>query len=314
MNKIQGGQVLLTGGSGFIGNYVIEALKDKFEIVVVDKVKPNSEVKYFHLDVKKPFSISNDFDVCIHLAGFVGGIQYFTKHPVENIRDNPNMTGNVLDACVDSSIKQVIYASSSVIYQYQKKFPYLEEDADTSPPPSSAYGLSKLVGEYFCKAYQEQFGLNYTVLRPFNAYGPKEVPDLEYAHVIPHLIRKVLSGQCPIEIYGSGKQKRTFTHGKDIARAFLMCIKNKKAMNEIFNVSGNNEIQIIQVLKKIWELTGHNKKLKVKHLPSFQDDVMRRFPSNKKIRQKLKWKPEIQFEDGLSETIDWIKNYSFNDR
>ena len=271
-------------------------------------LNPNSDdVKYVKVDLTKPISISRDFEVCIHLAGYVGGIQYFTKHPVENLRDNPKMTANILDAAVDSNLSHMIYTSSSIVYEHQTEFPTSEDSVKHSPPPSSAYGMSKLFGEYLCRAYNEQFGLKYTVLRPFNIYGPKEAPDPEYAHVIPHLVRKVLSGQFPVEIYGSGKQTRTFTHGRDAARAFLMSIKNKNAMNETFNVSSDEEIKIVEVLELIWNLTGHKDELKTKHLPPFPNDVQRRFPLNTKVKNKLGWKPEIPFSDGLAETIDWME-------
>jgi len=307
--KIEGGDILITGGSGFIGSYVINALKKNYDVVVVDLLKPqNDDVKFVKIDLRKSFSISSDFKICIHLAGFVGGIQYFTKHPVENIRDNPRITGNVFVASLKAGVNQVLYASSSVIYQHQTKFPTKEEDVSDSPPPSSAYGLSKLVGEYFCKAYKEQYGMNYTILRPFNAYGPGEAPDPDYAHVIPQLIEKVLSGQYPVKIYGSGKQTRTFTHGSDIGLAFRMCIDNKAAFNETFNVASNEELKIIEVLEKIWKETGQKQKLKVKHLKPLKDDVLRRYPSNSKIKKKLGWKPQVLFDDGLRETINWLKN------
>lgn len=311
--QIHGGEILVTGGSGFIGRYVIEALTNEYDVVVADIAKPSikNKIHFVKTDIRKPFSLSRDIKFCIHLAGFVGGIQYFTSHPVENIRDNPKMTGNVFDACINGDVEHVIFTSSSVVYQHQKKFPTKEEDVETSPPPSSAYGLSKLVGEYFCKAYHEQFGLNFTVLRPFNAYGPGEAPDPDYAHVIPHLIKKVLSQQYPVEIYGSGNQTRTFTYGTDIGRAFKMCIKNKDSLNNTFNVAGNVELKIIDVLRKIWEMTGQKKKLRIKKFPPLEDDVQRRFPSNKKINKLLGWKPEISFEEGLSNTIQWIKQRYF---
>tara|TARA_B100001750_G_C15455999_1_gene571633 strand:- start:463 stop:1413 length:951 start_codon:yes stop_codon:yes gene_type:complete len=307
-SQIKGGNLLITGGSGFIGSYIIDALKDEFDIVVADLIKPSAKDILFHkIDLRKPFSISADFKTCIHLAGFVGGIQYFTKHPVENVRDNPKITGNVFDACINAGTNHLLYTSSSVVYQHQKQYPTKEEDVLSSPPPTSAYGISKLVGEYFCRAYNEQFGLKYTVLRPFNAYGPGEAPDIDYAHVIPQLIEKVLSNQYPVEIYGNGNQTRTFTHGSDIGRAFKMCIKNKSAFNQTFNVAGNKEIKIIDVLKKIWAQTNQKQKLKVKHLKPFKDDVQRRYPSNKKIKRSLGWSPKISFDDGLKETINWIK-------
>jgi UDP-glucose 4-epimerase len=286
-------------------------LKDEFDIVVVDLAKPTTDVKFVKQDLRESFSISKDFEVCIHLAALVGGIQFFTKHPVENIRDNPRMTANLLDACINSKIQQVIYTSSSAVYQHTTQFPTPEDAIYNSPPPMSPYGMSKLIGEYLCRAYNEQYGLSYTALRLFNVYGPIEGPDPEYAHVIPQLTKKVLFGQFPVEIYGSGDQTRTFTHGKDVAEAYRLSIKNRDAAsNESFNVSGNEEIRIIDLLKLIWRITGHkDNQLKTKHLPSFPHDVLRRCPSNKKIYEKLGWRPAISFNDGLRETIEFIQKY-----
>jgi UDP-glucose 4-epimerase len=305
--KIGNGQILVTGGSGFIGSYIIELLKEEFDIVVADRFKPKSDTKYVDVDLTKPFSLTKDFEICIHLAAHVGGIKYFTKHPVENLRNNPIMTSNLLDAAINASVKQVIYTSSSSVYEHATTFPSTEESFADCSTPTLPYAFSKLVGEYLCKAYNEQFGLKYTILRPSGIYGPGEDPDPEYGHVIPHLIRKVLSGQFPVEIYGTGEQTRTFTHGKDTARAFLHCIKNKNAINDTFNVSGNEEIKIIELLRLIWTMTGHKEELKVKHLPPFPLDVQRRFVSNRKIIEKLDWKPRISFRDGIAETIEWIR-------
>jgi UDP-glucose 4-epimerase len=309
--RIKGGKVLITGGSGVLSSYIIPALLPEYygEIVIVDKIRSEERqgVKFVELDLRQPFSLSKDFEICIHLAAYVGGIQFFTKHPVENIRDNPRMTSNTLDAVLDSNVGHFIYTSSSVVYQHQTIFPTSEDSVLESPPPSSAYGMSKLVGESLCRAYKEQFGLKYTILRPFNIYGPIEKPDPEYAHVIPELIRKVLSGYLPVEIYGTGEQSRTFTHGRDAASAYLLSLKNKNAINETFNVSGNEELKIINLLGLIWTMTGHEGKPKIKHLPPFPHDVQRRFPSNRKIKEKLGWEPKTKFEDGLLETINTIK-------
>lgn len=306
---IKGGQVLLTGGSGFLGQYIIDSLKD-YDIVVADQVRPKGmKVKFQRTDLRKPFKISKDFEIVIHLAAYVGGIQFFTKHPVENIRDNPKITGNVFDASAGANVDHIIYTSSSVVYQHQKKYPTSEESVQSSPPPSSAYGLSKLVGEYFCRAYQEQYGLDYTIIRPFNAYGPGEAPDPDYAHVIPILAKRVLRGQYPVKMHGSGKQSRTFTHGKDIASAFRIVIENSKSKNENFNVAGNKEYSIMQVLQKIWKICNKSKLLKVEHLKPLPHDVPRRYPSNKKIKQMLGWKPMVNFDDGLKETITWLRHH-----
>lgn len=292
-----------------VGSFLIEEMTKKFDVTVADLHKPESNrVKYVKIDLRKPFSVSNDFEIGIHLGAIVGGIEYFPKHPVENMRDNPRMTTNFLDAVVNSNISQIIYASSSSIYENQNGFPTEEDFVNKSPPPVSPYGMSKLIGEYLCKAYNQQFGVSYTILRPSNVYGPKEFPDPGYARVIPQLIKKVLSGQYPVEIYGSGQQTRTFTHGRDVSRAFLKSMYNKNAFNETFNVAGDEEIKIKEVLELIWQIVGITKKLKVKNLHDLPHDVLRRFPSNKKIKKKLNWKPEISLEQGLRETVTWLSN------
>jgi len=307
LQRIDGAQVLITGGSGVIGSYVIDKLEREFDITVADMNRPQSnKVKYSRVDLTKPFVVSKDFEICIHLGAYVGGIQYFTQHPVENMRDNPRMTANMLDAAVNSNLNQIIYTSSSIVYEQQTEFPTKEESVNSSPPPRSAYGMSKLSGEYLCKAFNQQFGLKYTILRPFNVFGPKELPDPEYAHVIPQLAKKVLSGQYPVEIYGTGEQTRTFTHGRDVASAFLLSMNNVNAFNETFNVAGNEEKSIKEVLTLIWKMLPQTRNLMIKNLPSYAHDVKRRFPSTEKIRRKLNWKPQISFEDGLYETVKWL--------
>jgi UDP-glucose 4-epimerase len=305
-SQINGGNMLITRGSGVIGSYIIELFKDEFDIVVADIAKPQANVKYVNVDLTKPFRLSKDFEFCVHLAAHVGGIQHLTRYPVENIRDNPTMTANVLDASANSNLNHIIYSSSSRVYENQTEFPTVEESATSSPPPSSDYGMSKLIGEYLCKAYHKQFGM-YTILRLANVYEPREAPDPEYAHVIPELISKVLSGNFPVEIYGDGEQTRTFTHGMDVARAYVLSFMNKNAVNETFNVSGNEEIKIIELLRLIWKMIGQTNELKIKQLSPLEYDTKKRFLSNKKIYEKLDWEPLISFRHGLYETIESIR-------
>ena len=171
--------------------------------------------------------------------------------------------------------------------------------------------VSKYLGEEAALHWNKVYGLPVNSIRIFNAYGPREAPDPDYAHVIPQLIDKVLQNQYPVKLYGTGNQTRTFTHGSDIARAFKLSLEKKSALNQIFNVSGDAELKIIHVLEKIWEFTSKRKKLRVKHLSPLKDDVQRRYPSNKKIKKILGWKPEVKFDDGLKETISWVQNNKY---
>lgn len=301
--------VLVTGGSGFIGSYIIRELRKKDFILKVMDIKPSrNEAKFIKQDLRKPFKIDAEYSYCIHLAAIVGGIQYFHQNPSLYVHDNSLILANVFEACANSNVEKIIYCSSSVVYQFATTFPTPEDEVQRIPPPSSAYGYTKLLGEYFCEAYSQDRGLPFTILRPFNAYGPGEELDIEYAHAIPQLVWKVLGGQYPVEILGTGEQTRCFTYGTDIARAFVLSLTHPKAKNETFNVSSNEEIRIIDVVRKIWKLVGKNKPLKIKSLPSLPEDVIKRKPSIKKIKEKLEWEPTVPFDTGLAKTVKWLKN------
>lgn len=306
-------RVLLTGGSGFIGTYLARRLSKKHNVEIMDLIKPSARASYVRHDMRRPFTIDRDVEVVIHLASIVGGIQYFTGHPAIHAHDNSMILANTFEACRKARVERVIYTSSSVVYQYAKTFPTPEEETSRIPPPSSSYGMTKLLGESFCKSYHEEYGLDYTIIRPFNIYGPGEYPDPEYAHAIPQLTRKVLSGQVPIEIYGSGRQTRCFTYAEDVAEAFERCLKSPSAKNETFNVSSDEEVTILQLLQLIWQLTGHRVPLRVFRAPPLPDDVKRRHPSTKKIRRLLGWKPRTPLGEGLSKTVVWLRNTKEDD-
>ncbi len=156
----------------------------------------------------------------IHLAAIVGGIANFHKLPHTLTEVNNALYNAVVRAALDHDVERFVYVSSSMVFERAAGVP----DAPRSyladcPTPQSAYGFSKLTGEVYCRAAHDEHGLPYTICRPFNAYGPGELPDDEpgIAHAVPDLIRKVLAGQRPLQIFGSGEQTRTLTHVDDIA-------------------------------------------------------------------------------------------------
>ena len=157
-------------------------------------------------------------DVCFHLAAKIGGIKYFHDYPATILNENNIMLANVFSAAVLHKVK-IVYISSSMVFERTTIFPTPEDAVFESPPPVTHYGFSKLVGEYYCRAFSEEHGVPYTICRPFNAYGPGEYPEDEpgIAHVIPDLARKVLRGQYPLEILGAGQQVRCYTYVTDVA-------------------------------------------------------------------------------------------------
>ena len=226
-------KVLVTGGAGFIGSEVVKQLLEKgYKVRVADDLsKKEAKVllkcEFLKIDLtNKEVALKalDGMDICIHLAAKIGGIGYFHKYPATILSENNKMYSAVFEAAVEKKIKRIIYLSSSMVFESTKKFPSKESDLEKIPPPVSSYGFSKLVGEWYCKAFHDEYGLNYTIIRPFNAYGINEAPGEEvgYAHVIPDLIKKILSGQYPLELLGNGQQTRCFTHVSDIARGIII--------------------------------------------------------------------------------------------
>src|ERR1700749_3869742 len=156
----------------------------------------------------------------IHLAAIVGGIANFHKLPFTLTEGNNALTGATVPAAVEQDVARFTYVSSSMVFERATEFPTPETHLDRCPPPRSAYGFSKLAGEVYARAAHDQHGLRFPICRPFNAYGPGELPDRDepgIAHAVPDLIAKVLSGQRPLQVFGSGEQTRTLTHVSDIA-------------------------------------------------------------------------------------------------
>lgn len=196
-----------------------------------------------------------------------------------------------------------------MVFESTESFPSKEEDLAKIPPPVSAYGFSKLVGEWYCRAFNDEYGLDYTIVRPFNAYGINEAPGEEvgYAHVIPDLIKKILQGQYPLELLGDGKQTRCFTHVSDIARGIILAIESERAINQDFNIGSASEIKMINLARLLWKKCQMDKPFKVKFVSGFKYDIKRRVPSSAKARKVLSWKSERNLEDELPEIINWVK-------
>src|ERR687897_2861998 len=174
----------------------------------------------------------------LHLAAIVGGIGNFHKLPHTLTEVNNALYNAVFRAALDTSVERFVYVSSSMVFERATEFPTTEEYVEHTPIPHSAYGFSKLAGEVYCRAAHDEHGLPYTICRPFNAYGPGEVPEDEpgIAHMVPDVIKKVLSGQRPLQIFGDGTQTRTITHIDDIADGIVTAMASPAGLNEDFNV------------------------------------------------------------------------------
>lgn len=309
---------LVTGGAGFIGSEIVRQLLDKGHSVKVadDLSKKDASVdkraEFIKVDLTDPNATKKAFknvDICINAAAKIGGIGYFHKFPATILSENNKIYSSTFEAAVSEGIKRLVYISSSMVFESATKFPSKEKDVEKIPPPISAYGFSKLSGEWYCHSFWDQYKLPFSICRPFNAYGINEFPEREvgYAHVIPDLVRKILNGQYPLELLGNGEQTRCFTHVKDIANGVITVALHPKGKNEDFNVGSDKEISMINLAKQIWKVMEVDKPFKVKYVPGFKFDIKRRVPNVSKIEAKIGWKQQIKFEDGLKEVVSWLE-------
>jgi nucleoside-diphosphate-sugar epimerase len=249
-------------------------------------------------------------DRVIHLAAIVGGIGNFHKYPHTLLEMNHGLYNAVFRAAIEEQVERLTYVSSSMVFERAGSFPTREEDLADTPAPWSAYGFSKLAGEVYCRAAHDEHGLRYTICRPFNAYGPGEMPENEpgIAHMVPDVIRKVLSGQRPLQIFGSGEQTRTLTYVDDIADGIVVATLLPEAENEDFNISAADELTVAQIARVIWEEAGEDPDaFELEHLPTFEVDVQRRWPDVSKAERLLGWKAQTDVREGIRRTVSWLR-------
>jgi nucleoside-diphosphate-sugar epimerase len=231
-------RVLVTGGAGTIGSAVVRRLlgDPDFEVRVSDQrqvpawMREGCEVHTGDLRLlAEARRATGGCTHVIHLAAIVGGIANFHKLPHTLTEVNNALYNAVVRAALDCEVERFTYVSSSMVFERAQVYPTPEDHLDDCPVPRSAYGFSKLTGEVYCRAAHDEHGLPYTICRPFNAYGPGEMPESEpgIAHAVPDLIRKSLAGLRPLPIFGSGRQTRTLTHVDDIADGIVTAMAHR---------------------------------------------------------------------------------------
>jgi UDP-glucuronate decarboxylase len=287
-------KILVTGGSGFIGSALAERLladPDNY-VVVVDNLLTGTRdrlpagnpdrFQFIKCDVNVlseilPVMVSYAFDYVFHYAAVVG-VQRTLDHPVMVLQDIQGIK-NVLDLCKSTGVKRVFFSSSSEVYGEPVEFPQNEH---TTPLNSKLpYAVVKNVGESFCRSYKQEFGLDYTIFRFFNTYGPKQSEDF----VMSRFIRKALDN-APIPVYGDGAQTRTFCYIDDNIDACVATLYEDLAINEVVNIGNDNEISIRQLAEIVIDVTGSRSE--IVHKPALEEgDMRRRKPDIEKMRMLL---------------------------
>ncbi|MGB2728378.1 MAG: SDR family oxidoreductase [Halobacteriota archaeon] len=304
-------KTVITGGAGFIGSNLAEELSKETdtEIIIVDDLSTgrienlktfNQNIKFVRgsitdLDLLK--MIFEDVDYVFHQAA-IPSVPRSIKDPIASNNANINGTLNVLVAAKDSSVKKVIYASSSSVYGDTPELPKRE---DMRANPKSPYAVTKLVGEYYCDVFNEVYGLKTVSLRYFNVYGPRQDPYSDYAAVIPRFINMVSENKSPV-IYGDGEQTRDFTFVKDVVRANILAAKSDA--KGVYNIANGNRISINELAEMIMKLMGKN--LKPVHDAPREGDVKHSLGDISRANKDLGYEPRYSLEEGLRETIEWL--------
>tara|TARA_R110000824_G_scaffold74599_8_gene189565 strand:+ start:1912 stop:2916 length:1005 start_codon:yes stop_codon:yes gene_type:complete len=330
-------KILLTGSQGFIGSYICnELLKQGHHVVGMDNYSKYGYVKRPHdkhenfklyeidvlddefhriLDLEKPNQI-------IAGAAMIGGISYFHKFAYDLLATNERILAQTFDGAIrgyqNGWLDRIVVLSSSMVFEETTVYPTPEDEVTKCPPPSSTYGFQKLAVEYFAKGANEQYGLPYTIIRPFNCVGVGEEDSitehevtsgnikLMMSHVLPDLINKILKGQEPLHILGCGDQVRCYTNGKDLARGIRMAMESDKAINNDFNISTAEATTVLELSKVIWTILKPNTEFNYTCETGYKYDVQKRVPNTTKAKEVLGFEAEVGLVDSVKEVITYM--------
>ena len=314
---------LITGGSGFIGSHLAEELLVRGnQVSIIDnlstgvsanlaKIEGNiSFMKGSILDQVLIDQMVAESDFVVHLAASLG-VFNIVNHPLDSLRTNLKGTEIVLEAS-DKHSKPVLIASTSEIYGKNNKVPLSEEDDRIIGHPLKSrwsYSEAKAVDESLAYFYYLENKLPVRIVRFFNTVGPRQVG--HYGMVVPRFVSSALKNE-PIEVYGSGEQIRCFCHVDDAVRALLLVMESEQAVGQVFNVGNNQQISIMDLAKKVIELT--NSKSEIVKVPYSEvypvgfEDMQRRVPDISKINMVLGWSPQI----GLNQIVKDIASFHAN--
>jgi len=329
-------KILVTGASGFICGYLIEELLQAgHQVVGLDNFSKYGKVEksydrhprytFVEADAKDKELLQGLLSDCDHFvaaAAMIGGISYFHEFAYDLLAENERITAAAFDAAIyahtDRQLQKITVISSSMVFENATKFPTPEGAQRSSAPPSSTYGFQKLATEYFCQGAWEQYKLPYTIARPFNCVGTGEKRALRdrdissgnvklaMSHVVPDLVQKVLKGQDPLHILGTGSQVRHYTYGGDLAKGIRVCIEHPAAKNEDFNLSTPVRTTVLELAEAIWRKIHGSRPFRYVSDPPYEYDVQERSPAVTKAREILGFEAKTTLDEILDEVIPWI--------
>lgn len=331
-------KTLITGSAGFIGGYVVQELLEKgHQVVGLDNFSKYGRIGRSYDDHPGFTQVEGDAkdsdlvrsllkgcDYFIAGAAMIGGITYFHTYAYDLIAENERIIASSFDAAIDAhrndNLQRILVLSSSMVFESAIEFPSEEGSELRIPPPESSYGFQKLATEYFARAAWDQHQLPYVIIRPFNcvgigegrAIGSEQVMSgnisLAMSHVLPDIAQKVLKGQDPLHILGTGEQIRHYTYGGDIAEGIAVALEHEKAELEDFNISIDVPTTVLELAEKTWRhVHGDSKAFRYVSDDPFPHDVQMRIPSTAKAKRLLGFEATTSLDDVLDDVIPWIR-------
>ena len=306
---------LITGGAGFIGSHLAEALLEKgHEVICFDNMSTGKPKNIEHLKDNSNFSFvegdantdqldavfkNHKFDWVFHYAAVVG-VKRTLENPLLVLKDIDGIK-KILELSKNNGVKKVVFASSSEVYGNPVEIPEREDGViDASLP----YAAVKLIGEKFMESYYQEYGLKTCSLRLFNVYGPRQI-DTDYGFVVGIFIKQALANQQPT-VFGDGTQTRDFVYVKDNVNTTIEAAKSDKTNGEVINLGNGNETSVLELAKNVIEVSG--KKLEPKFMESRDDEIKRRSPDVTKMKQLIDYETQYSLEAGLKKTMEWYEN------
>jgi UDP-glucose 4-epimerase len=300
---------LVTGGAGFIGSHLVEALVARGERVrVLDDLSSGrrenlsavlGDVELLIGDVADPEAVDRAMDGCeivFHLAA-IASVQASIENPRRSHRVIVDGTLNVLEAARRAGVRRAVFASSSAVYGDHTTLPLREE---LPPRPLSPYAASKVTGEMYCTAFHASYGLPTVALRFFNVYGPRQDPTSPYSGVISIFASRMRRGKAPV-IYGDGKQTRDFVYVEDLVRALLLACEREAAVGEVFNLASATQTSILQLTTMLNEVLGTD--IPPEFGPARTGEVRFSEGNVRRAQEALGWKAAIPMREGLSRLL-----------
>jgi len=307
-------RALVTGGAGFIGSHLTDALVESgCRVTVLDNLstghRSNIEhlgdrIDFVHGDIRDAALLDRVVDGCevaFHQAAVVSVTQS-VEDPPHSCEVNDLGTVRVLDACRRAGVRRVVMASSSAVYGDDPRLPKTE---DMAPMPLSPYAVQKLTGEFYASVFGQLYGLETVCLRYFNVFGPRQDPSSPYSGVISIFMTKAAAGQAPT-IYGDGGQTRDFVYVKDVVRANLAAAGKAEAAGKVFNVGRGESIRIRELWDLIGEIAGND--LQPAFAPPRPGDIRDSVSDIGAIRRELAFAPKVDLRRGLEKTLAWVRS------